>query len=103
MDKIFLDSLRTYNRLYGLQTRHPLVAEEDLHEAENYAKHFVIKGEIYNLFLKNALVFRMDGKSNGCRRANRRLTRRISVSVYSPLLSHQQRQIHIIVKPKPIY
>ena len=54
MEKVYFDSVGTYNQLYGLPTRHPLVATVDLREAANYANNIEIKGEIYGLFLKNA-------------------------------------------------
>ena len=54
MDKIFFDSVGTYNRLYGLPTKHPLVAAVDLREAANYPNHIEMQGEIYSIFLKNA-------------------------------------------------
>lgn len=54
MEKVYLDSVGTYNRLYGLPTKHPLVATVDLREAANYANHVEMQGEIYSLFLKNA-------------------------------------------------
>ena len=53
MEKVYFDSVGTYNQLYGLPTKHPLVATVDLREAANYANHIEIKGEIYGLFLKN--------------------------------------------------
>ena len=59
MKKIFLDSVGTYNRLYGLPTKHPLVATVDLREAANYANHIELQGEIYSLFLKNAPYCRL--------------------------------------------
>ena len=54
MEKVYFDSVCTYNQLYGLPTRHPLVATIDLRQAANYANNIEIRGEIYGLFLKNA-------------------------------------------------
>ena len=54
MEKVYFDSVCTYNQLYGLPTRHPLVATIDLRQAANYANNIEICGEIYGLFLKNA-------------------------------------------------
>ena len=54
MEKVFLDSVGTFNKLYGLPTKHPLVAAVDMREATNYANHVEMQGEIYSLFLKNA-------------------------------------------------
>ena len=59
MEKFYLDSVGTYNKLYGLPTKHPLVAAVDLREAANYANHIEMQGEIYSLFLKNAPYCRL--------------------------------------------
>ena len=49
---IKLDSIDVYNRLFGLETRHPLVAVIDLAKATKYPKHFIMNYGIYALFLK---------------------------------------------------
>lgn len=54
MEKIYLDSVGTFNKLYGLTTKHPLVAAVDMREATRFANHIELQGEIYSLFLKNA-------------------------------------------------
>ena len=54
MEKLYLDSVGTFNKLYGLPTKHPLVATVDLREAAHFANHIELQGEIYSLFLKNA-------------------------------------------------
>lgn len=54
MEKIFLDSVSRFNKIYGLPTNHPLVAAVDMHEATCFANHVEMQGEIYSLFLKNA-------------------------------------------------
>ena len=59
MEKVYFDSVGTYNKLYGLPTKHPLVAAVDLREAANYANHIEMEGEIYSLFLKNAPYCRL--------------------------------------------
>lgn len=59
MEKVYLDSIGTYNKLYGLPTKHPLVAAVDLREAANYANHIELSGDIYSLFLKNAPYCRL--------------------------------------------
>ena len=59
MKKIYFNSIGTYNKLYGLPTKHPLVATVDLREAANYANHIEMEGEIYSLFLKNAPYCRL--------------------------------------------
>jgi AraC-like DNA-binding protein len=54
MDKtIKLDSIDTYNKLYGLPTYHPLVAVVDLKEAKQLINHVTIDYGLYALFLKN--------------------------------------------------
>lgn len=59
MEKVNFDSIGTYNKLYGLPTKHPLVAAIDLRDAGNYANNIEIRGEIYGLFLKNAPYCRL--------------------------------------------
>ena len=59
MEKVYFNSIGTYNKLYGLPTKHPLVATVDLREAANYANHIEMEGEIYSLFLKNAPYCRL--------------------------------------------
>ena len=59
MEKVYLDSVGTYNKLYGFPTKHPLVAAVDLREATNYANHIEMQGEIFSLFLKNAPYCRL--------------------------------------------
>ena len=54
MEKVFLNSVGAYNKLFGLPIKHPLVATVDLREAANYVNHIEAQGEIYGLFLKNA-------------------------------------------------
>lgn len=54
MDEIIqLDSIKTYNELYGLPTLHPLVAVVDLAKARRMANHVRMNYDIYALFLKN--------------------------------------------------
>lgn len=59
MEKVFLDSVGTFNKLYGLPTIHPLVATVDMREAKNFANHIEMQGDIYTLFLKNAPYCRL--------------------------------------------
>lgn len=59
MEKVYFDSVAAYNRLYGLPTRHPLVAAIDLRDAAHYANHIEMNGEVYGLFLKNAPYCRL--------------------------------------------
>ena len=53
MEKIYFDSIGKYNEVYGLPTKHPLVAAIDLNEAVNYANNVEIIGDIYGLYLKD--------------------------------------------------
>ncbi len=51
--KVTLDSIDTYNKLYGLTTLHPLVAVVDLKEARRPVNNVTISYGVYALFLKN--------------------------------------------------
>lgn len=56
MDQIIqLDSIDTYNRLYGLPTLHPLVAVVDMTKATRMLNHVKVNYGIYALFLKNGV------------------------------------------------
>lgn len=48
-----LDSVDAYNRLYGLETLHPLVAVIDLNNAKNLVNHILMDYGVYALYLKN--------------------------------------------------
>lgn len=48
-----LDSIDSYNKLYGLETRHPLVTVINLSEATKAVNHVRMDYGIYALFLKN--------------------------------------------------
>ncbi len=50
---ITLDSVDVYNRLYGLETLHPLVAVIDLKNAKNPVNHILMDYGLYALYLKN--------------------------------------------------
>lgn len=50
-----LDCIDAYNRLYGLPTRHPLVAVVDLKEAASIPNHFKVNYGLYAIFLKNGV------------------------------------------------
>lgn len=52
---IKLDSIDSYNKLYGLPTLHPLVAVVDLKDAAHYANHARFDYGLYALFLKNGV------------------------------------------------
>ena len=53
MDKVILDSLKTYNELYGLKTPHPLIGVLDINKSTKIVNHVTLKFEVYALFLKN--------------------------------------------------
>ena len=48
-----LDSIDAYNKLYGLETKHPLVTVIDLTEATRIVNHVRMDYGVYALFLKN--------------------------------------------------
>lgn len=48
-----LDSIDAYNKLYGLETRHPLVTVINLSEATQVVNHVSMDYGVYALFLKN--------------------------------------------------
>lgn len=52
-DIIKLDSIDKYNKLFGLETLHPLVSVIDLSEATLFPTHFTFNYEVYALFLKD--------------------------------------------------
>ena len=52
---IQLDSIDTYNKLYGLPTLHPLVTVVDLTKATRMPNHLRINYGLYALFLKNGV------------------------------------------------
>ena len=53
METITLDSLKTYNGLYGLKTSHPLIGVLDIKEATKIVNHIEMKYEVYAIYLKN--------------------------------------------------
>lgn len=52
MKTITIDSLTTYNNLYGLKTSHPLIGVLDINEAAKAVNHITMKFDTYALFLK---------------------------------------------------
>ena len=54
-DIIRLDSIDIYNKLYGLDTFHPLASVVDLREAKNIVNHVDIDYNVYAVFLKNGI------------------------------------------------
>ncbi len=48
-----LDSIDAYNKLYGLETCHPLVTVLNLTQATNVVNHILMEYGVYALFLKN--------------------------------------------------
>ena len=55
MEAITLDSLNTYNDLYGLKTVHPLIGVFDIKDATKIVNHIKMKYEVYALYLKNGI------------------------------------------------
>ncbi|MCH5223572.1 MAG: AraC family transcriptional regulator [Muribaculaceae bacterium] len=53
METVTIDSLKTYNNLYGLKTSHPLIGVLDINESSKIVNHITLKFEVYALFLKN--------------------------------------------------
>lgn len=54
MDNIIkLDSVDTYNKLFGLETKHPLVSVVDLSKATTWPERFTINYGVYALYLKD--------------------------------------------------
>ena len=53
--EIILDSVDTYNKLFGLPTFHPLVTVVDLKEATRTFERGRMKYGLYALFLKNGI------------------------------------------------
>lgn len=49
---LIIDSVETFNRAYGLETLHPLVAVADLSQTVIYPRHCTFHYGIYALFLK---------------------------------------------------
>ena len=52
MKTVTIDSLKTYNEIYGLKTTHPLISVLDLKEATKIVNHINWKFEVYALFFK---------------------------------------------------
>lgn len=52
---INLDSVDKYNRLFGLETLHPLVSVVDLSQASKSPTHFTINYGVYALYLKETV------------------------------------------------
>ncbi len=51
---IQMDSVETYNELFGLETLHPLVSVIDLSEATRFPSRLTIRYGVYALFLKDS-------------------------------------------------
>ena len=54
MEQILLDSVDKYNKLYGLETLHPLVAVVDLSKSTKFVNHIQMSYGLYALYLKNS-------------------------------------------------
>lgn len=55
MRTIKLDTVTTYNNLYGLETLHPLVTVVNLNQATSMINHITMEYGLYALFLKNGV------------------------------------------------
>ena len=56
MERIMrLDTVEDYNRLFGLETLHPLVSVIDLNDATRFPRKFTINYGIYAVFLKDVM------------------------------------------------
>lgn len=53
METVKLDTVDKYNKLYGLETLHPLVTIVDLTKAQKIVNHILMDYGLYALFLKN--------------------------------------------------
>lgn len=56
---IRLDSIDTYNKLYGLDTFNPLATVVDLKHAKNIVNHVDIDYNVYAVFLKNGITCKL--------------------------------------------
>lgn len=59
---IKLNEVDKYNKLFGLETRHPLVSVVDLSKATRWPEHFKVNYGVYALYLKDTYcgISRMD-------------------------------------------
>ena len=48
---IKLNEVDKYNKLFGLETRHPLVSVVDLSKATRWPEHFKVNYGVYALYL----------------------------------------------------
>lgn len=55
METIRFDTVDSYNKLYGLETLHPLVSVINLNNASQFVNHATIEYGLYALFLKNGV------------------------------------------------
>ena len=54
MKHVLLDSVDKYNKLYGLETLHPLVSVIDLTKATQIVNHVCMDYGVYALYIKNS-------------------------------------------------
>ncbi len=54
-ETVKLDSIDSYNRLYGLETRHPLISVFDLKNATRIVNNIRMDYGVYALYLKNGI------------------------------------------------
>lgn len=53
MKDVRIDSVNTYNKLYGLKTTHPLIGVLDIGKATNLVNDVRMRFDVYALYLKN--------------------------------------------------
>ncbi len=60
---IKIDTVDQYNKMFGLETLHPLVSVVDLSKSETWPTNFRVNYGIYGLFLKDTKcgIFGMGG------------------------------------------
>lgn len=56
---VSIDSIDAYNKLYGMETRHPLVTVLDLKNATRTVNHIKMDYGVYALYLKNGVNCRL--------------------------------------------
>ncbi len=68
---IKLNAVDQYNKMFGLETLHPLVSVVDLSEATGYPRHFTLNYGVYALSSKqpNAETYAMENSITITRKA----------------------------------
>ena len=69
---IKLNAVDQYNKMFGLETLHPLVSVVDLSEATGYPRHFTLNYGVYTPFsskIPNAEIYAMEDSFTITRKA----------------------------------